>query len=152
MAVVEHGTGAPELSRRLAVVVVQSEFAVYGTGSIDMAKRMTVAAALEAVRESDDRIYGVLLERGSLQIGFYRPIGVDPQQPHDRDEVYIVQSGTGHFVLGSQRQPFSPGEALFVPAGVVHRFEDFSTDFAAWVIFYGPAGGEGAPNREDAES
>ena len=117
-----------------------------------MAKRMTVAAALESVRESDDGAYGVLLERGSLQIGFYRPIGVDPQQPHDKDEVYIIQSGTGHFVLGSQRQPFSPGEALFVPAGVVHRFEDFSEDFAAWVIFYGPAGGEDAPDGEDPGS
>ena len=152
MAVVGHGTGAPELSRRLAAVVTQSEIAVSGTGSVDMAKRMTLAAALEAVRESDDGVYGVLLERGSLQIGYYRPVGVDPQQPHDKDEVYIIQSGTGCFVLGSHRQPFSPGEALFVPAGVVHRFEDFSEDLAAWVIFYGPAGGEEAPDREDAES
>jgi hypothetical protein len=35
-----------------------------------------------------------------------------------------------------------PGELLFVPAGVVHRFEDFSDDFATWVMFYGPEGGE----------
>ena len=34
------------------------------------------------------------------------------------------------------------GEALFVPAGVEHRFEDFTDDFAAWVVFYGPEGGE----------
>ena len=27
------------------------------------------------------------------------------------------------------------GETLFVPAGVEHRFEDFSEDFGAWVIF-----------------
>ena len=26
--------------------------------------------------------------------------------------------------------------------GVEHRFEDFSDDFAAWVVFYGPSGGE----------
>jgi hypothetical protein len=31
---------------------------------------------------------------------------------------------------------------LFVPAGVVHRFEDFSDDLAIWVMFYGPEGGE----------
>jgi len=109
-----------------------------------MTERMTVAAALEAVRRSDDGVYGVLLEHGTLQIGYYRPIEVDPQQPHDRDEVYVVQSGTGYFVLGSQRRPFNAGEALFVPAGVIHRFEDFSDDFAAWVIFYGPSGGEEA--------
>ena len=28
-------------------------------------------------------------------------------------------------------------------AGVEHRFEDFSADFATWVFFYGPEGGEG---------
>ena len=107
-----------------------------------MTDRMTIAAALETVRASEDGCYGVLLEHGSLQIGYYRPAGFDPQQPHAKDEVYIVQSGHGHFVLGDERRPFSPGEALFVPAGVIHRFEDFSDDFAAWVIFYGPAGGE----------
>ena len=34
------------------------------------------------------------------------------------------------------------GQVLFVPAGIEHRFEDFSDDFSTWVIFYGPAGGE----------
>jgi uncharacterized protein YjlB len=31
---------------------------------------------------------------------------------------------------------------LFVPAGTTHRFEDFSADFATWVVFWGPQGGE----------
>jgi len=31
---------------------------------------------------------------------------------------------------------------LWVAAGVEHRFENFSADLAAWVVFYGPAGGE----------
>jgi len=37
---------------------------------------------------------------------------------------------------------FGPGDALFVPAHTSHRFEDFSPDFATWVVFYGPDGGE----------
>ena len=45
-------------------------------------------------------------------------------------------------VCGEERQAFEPGEALFVPAGVEHRFVDFSEDFSAWVVFYGPDGGE----------
>lgn len=28
-------------------------------------------------------------------------------------------------------------------AQAVHRFEEFSEDFATWVFFYGPEGGEG---------
>lgn len=104
--------------------------------------RYTVAAALQAVLAGDDRSYGILLEHGSMELGFYTPKGVDPQQPHDRDEVYVVQSGSGYFVSGDSRRSFEPGEALFVPAGGIHRFEDFTDDFAAWVVFYGPGGGE----------
>ncbi|CAN5750314.1 hypothetical protein BH24GEM1_BH24GEM1_26510 [soil metagenome] len=33
---------------------------------------------------------------------------------------------------------------LFVPAGVAHRFEDFTDDLAVWVLFYGPDGWEAA--------
>ena len=51
-------------------------------------------------------------------------------------------SGSGTFVHGPERTPFGPGDALFVRAGIVHRFEDFTPDFATWVFFYGPEGGE----------
>lgn len=107
-----------------------------------MKERMHRQAALEAVGESEDGIYGVLLRHGSLEIGYYTPERMDQQQPHEQDEVYIVQSGSGFFFIDGERRPFEPGEALFVPAGAVHRFEDFTDDLAAWVIFYGPKGGE----------
>lgn len=84
----------------------------------------------------------VLFEHGSLELEIYAPRGHDPQQPHTRNEVYVVIAGTGYFRNGDQRHAFKPGDLLFVPAGVVHRFEDFSEDFATWVMFYGPEGGE----------
>jgi len=46
------------------------------------------------------------------------------------------------FVCGEERSRFAPGMVLFVPAGTTHRFEDFSADFATWVVFWGPQGGE----------
>ncbi len=107
-----------------------------------MIKRMTLQAALIAAEESSDKDYGVLLEHGTLELGFYTPVGTDSQSPHDQDESYLVQSGSGFFVHGDKREPFEPGEALFLPSGDTHRFEDFSDDFAAWVVFYGPEGGE----------
>jgi len=107
-----------------------------------MSERHTVERALSLVAASQGGRYGVLLQHGSMELGFYRPEGSDPQKPHDQDEVYIVLSGSGYFVHGEGRQPFESGDALFVPAGDVHRFEDFSTDFTAWVVFYGPDGGE----------
>ena len=107
-----------------------------------MNKQFSAEQALDLVSTSKDKAYGILLEHGTLELGYYKPDAVDPQDPHDRDEVYIVQSGSGYFVVEDDRQPFQAGDALFVPAFVVHRFEDFTNDFAAWVIFYGPQGGE----------
>jgi mannose-6-phosphate isomerase-like protein (cupin superfamily) len=55
-----------------------------------------------------------------------------------------VLHGRGQLRHGVHREPFGPGDVLFVPAGVEHRFEDFSDDLDVWVIFYGPEGGERA--------
>ena len=83
------------------------------------------------------------LRHGTMKIGLYAPCGgVDPQEPHRQDELYVVASGTGDFVKGCERRPFAAQDVIFVEAGCVHRFENFSEDFAAWVIFWGPAGGE----------
>ena len=95
------------------------------------------AAPLQAGRAS-----ALLLSHGSLELRFYAPKGVDTQTPHSRDEVYIVASGHGWFQSGAERAAFAAGDALFVAAGEVHRFVDFSDDFATWVMFYGPEGGE----------
>ena len=83
-----------------------------------------------------------LFEHGSLVIKLSQPRGVDRQQPHSRDEIYVVAQGSGEFVCGGTRQTFSPRDVLFAAAGVEHRFENFSDDFAVWVFFYGPEGGE----------
>jgi mannose-6-phosphate isomerase-like protein (cupin superfamily) len=88
--------------------------------------------------------YDVLLRHGTLEVGLYAPRQSDPQTPHSRDEVYVIISGRGWFLNGTVRHPFEPGDVLFVPAQVQHRFEEFSEDFAAWVMFYGPDGGESA--------
>ena len=82
------------------------------------------------------------IRHGSMRVGVYAPRGHDPQEPHDQDELYIVHKGTGRFRQGAHTVPFGPGDVLFVPAGVDHRFEDFSDDFATWVVFWGPKGGE----------
>lgn len=109
-----------------------------------MTDRMTPEHALAAVAASGDGLYGVLLEHGTLELGYYRPRGKDDQGPHDQDEIYIVHTGSGAFQLGDERIAFAPGDALFVPAGVSHRFLEFTDDFGAWVVFYGPVGGEAA--------
>ena len=106
-----------------------------------MERRLTTEYALKQLAESAQPFIR-LFRHGSLEVEIYKPRGVDRQQPHSRDELYVVISGTGFFVNGESRKRFAAGEVLFVPAGAPHRFEDFSDDFVTWVFFYGPEGGE----------
>ncbi|HXV24908.1 MAG TPA: cupin domain-containing protein [Alphaproteobacteria bacterium] len=86
--------------------------------------------------------WAVAFSHGTLELGLYAPRGEDRQTPHEQDEVYVVMQGQGAFVVGDERHEFGPGDTLFVPAGLAHRFEEFTPDLAAWVVFYGPKGGE----------
>ena len=103
--------------------------------------RLTIGNALQYL-EGGEGLFKEVFSHGSLSVEIYRPEGVDLQEPHSRDELYVVASGSGFFVNGDSRDAFEQGEVLFVPAGVEHRFEDFTEDFSTWVFFYGPEGGE----------
>lgn len=83
-----------------------------------------------------------IFQHGTLDVELYTPQGSDPQKPHDRDEVYLVARGHGMFFDGQQRHRVEAGSFIFVAAGQPHRFEDFSSDIAIWVFFYGVKGGE----------
>ena len=89
----------------------------------------------------------LMLERGTLKLYHYEPRDKDLQTPHTQDEIYVVVRGSGTFAMGAsedrlERRPFGPGDAIFVPAGTIHRFEDFTDDFGTWVMMYGRDGGE----------
>lgn len=108
----------------------------------------------------DGHLSALLMAHGSLEVRWLAQHPAEAQTPHDRDELYVVVSGSGVFVRTDEQVPFgepghvgvlgevrvtvSPGDTLFVPAGTVHQFEAMSPDFGAWMIFYGPEGGEGA--------
>jgi mannose-6-phosphate isomerase-like protein (cupin superfamily) len=83
-----------------------------------------------------------MMSYGTMVVKYYAPRGNDEQTPHTRDELNVVARGGGTFINGVEEHPFGAGDVLFVPAGVEHRFEDFTDDFGTWVIFYGPEGGE----------
>lgn len=104
-------------------------------------ERLTIPQALQKL-EIESSEFKELFTHGSMSVEIYKPNGVDLQQPHTKDELYVIVSGSGYFVNGYSRSKFEQGEVLFVPAGVVHRFEEFTEDFSTWVIFYGPDGGE----------
>ena len=113
-------------------------------GNADPAERchITLEEAGPLLPMPDGKRSVALFEHGTLQVKLYAPRGADPQSPHTRDEIYVIARGAGWFVNGQSRHRFAPHDVLFVPAGVLHRFEAFSDDFLAWVFFYGPEGGE----------
>ena len=105
-------------------------------------QHLTVTEGLSRLPGPNGERFVELFQHGTLSVELYAPRGSDPQKPHTRDEVYVVVAGSGQFRNGAARHPFGPGDVLFVPAEVVHRFEDFTPDLVVWVFFYGPEGGE----------
>lgn len=103
---------------------------------------ITLTQAESALHAKTPAEFITLLTSGSLEVELYIPDGVDKQSPHEKDELYVVISGTGTFVREEETYSFGPHDVLFVPAGQEHRFIDFTADFKTWVIFYGPKGGE----------
>ncbi len=103
---------------------------------------LSVAEAMEALKKETDKKFTVLLQHGSMQIEYFAPHKIDTQTPHVQDEIYIIVTGNSNFYRAGEVITCKTGDVLFVPAGIEHRFINFSDDFATWVIFYGPQGGE----------
>jgi mannose-6-phosphate isomerase-like protein (cupin superfamily) len=112
------------------------------------AKRVTIGEGLGRLPTPQGKRFTTVFEHGTLVVEVYAPRGHDPQQPHARDEVYVVASGRGEFVVGDERTEFGPNDFLFAAAGVPHRFENFTDDLAVWVMFYGPEGGEAGDSTQ----
>ncbi|KAA9146219.1 cupin domain-containing protein [Microbacterium lushaniae] len=71
--------------------------------------------------------------------------GVDPQQPHTEDEVYIVLAGSARLTTPGGSAEAVPGAVLFVPAGEEHRFVEVTHDLHVIVVFSPAEHTGGAP-------
>ena len=110
--------------------------------ALQSAFKLDYTAADAAIAGADAPFFTAPVDRGSLQVELYRPVRVDLQQPHSRDECCVVTEGSGKFEMSDETVPFAEGNFLFVAAGVPHRFTEFGDSMTCWVIFYGPEGGE----------
>ena len=82
--------------------------------------------------------YEVVHESPGLEIGVYVLVAPEPdrQQPHDRDEVYVVLGGRGTLEIEGERIELEEGDAAFVAAGADHRFAGYE-GLSVLVIFGG---------------
>lgn len=106
-----------------------------------MTRRVSLAEGLARLPGPSGERYASVIEHGTLTVEIYAPRGTDAQLPHTRDEVYVVMSGSGWFTSGPDRHRFGPGDVMFVPANVPHRFDEFSDDLALWAVFCSPQNG-----------
>ena len=104
-------------------------------------RELSISKAAEILKASG-KLSTELFKHGTLVVKFYKPDKIDNQKPHEQDEIYVIASGSGTFFNGTHTLSIQPGDFLFAPAGVEHRFETFTDNFATWVFFYGPVGGE----------
>jgi mannose-6-phosphate isomerase-like protein (cupin superfamily) len=95
---------------------------------------------LKSAREQAGRPYLEFIRVDSMSVGLYvLPAGaVDGQSPHSEDEVYVVIGGRGRFTAGAVTRDVAPGDVLFVPAGMDHRFHDITEELRLAVIFSPP--------------
>lgn len=106
-----------------------------------MDNHIDVKEGLAKLNESGN-LFLEVFNHGTLSVEVYKPEKEDLQKPHERDEIYVIISGSGIFFKDGEETAFNAGDFLFVKAGAEHRFKNFSDDFATWVFFYGPKGGE----------
>jgi len=98
--------------------------------------------ALIKLLKENEFPFTVMMKHGTMTIEYFAPQETDTQTPHKQDEIYVIIHGHSTFYRNGERTTCKQGDILFVPAGMEHRFENFSDDFVVWVIFYGPDGGE----------
>jgi mannose-6-phosphate isomerase-like protein (cupin superfamily) len=98
--------------------------------------------ALFKLLQEQEFPFTVVMKNGTMTVEYFAPQELDSQTPHKQDEIYVIIQGHSNFYRGTEKVSCKKGDIIFVPAGMEHHFENFSDDFATWVIFYGREGGE----------
>jgi mannose-6-phosphate isomerase-like protein (cupin superfamily) len=97
-------------------------------------------------RERSGESYDEFLRVDALSAGVYvLPAGgVDDQEPHAEDEVYLVLRGRAVVQVADEERLVQPGSFVFVAAGVDHRFHSITEELALLVVF-APAESQAPP-------
>jgi mannose-6-phosphate isomerase-like protein (cupin superfamily) len=94
-------------------------------------------AEVDAAHDTHGQLYLQFLEVPSMSLGLYvlEAGAVDPQLPHEEDEIYYVVSGRGRLRVEDDDYPAEPGSILFVAKHVDHRFHSIAEELRVLVFF-----------------
>lgn len=101
-------------------------------------QHFSIEALTESATQSGN--WHEFVRSNDLSAGVYRLAAgaVDRQSPHTEDEIYYIVNGRAQFRCGDEARAVGPGDVLFVPAHVEHRFVEIDKDLVVLVVF-GPA-------------
>ena len=90
--------------------------------------------------ENDEQQYNEFLRVPAMSIGIYQLAAgsVDPQSPHDEDEVYYVLSGKAKITVGEKERRIGKGSIVYVAAREPHKFHSITEDLTV-LVFFAPA-------------
>ncbi len=92
---------------------------------------------VEAAHAAAGQMWHEFLRVPDLSVGLYviPAGGVDPQSPHNEDEVYFVLSGRGVLAICEQEFVAEAGSIFYVARHNPHRFHSISEELRVLVFF-----------------
>lgn len=100
-------------------------------------EKMLAKLPLPANEKWKDGVWDVeSFRQGNVSMIFFAPKITDHQSFHKEDEFYFIVSGKGELIIDGERFSCESGDAFFVPKLIEHHFDNFTEDFATWVVFF----------------
>ncbi len=92
---------------------------------------------LENTRQDAQKLYLEFLHEPAISAGLYtlEAGSTDPQSPHTEDEIYVVLEGRARMLIGTRDFEVNPGDTIFVPAHLEHRFHSITETLKVIVVF-----------------
>jgi mannose-6-phosphate isomerase-like protein (cupin superfamily) len=85
-----------------------------------------------------------------LSVGTYSipARGIDDQEPHGEDEIYVVTAGRATIETASGSAEVGPGSVVYVASSEEHRFVSIDGDLSLLVLFAPPYESRSLPSGE----
>lgn len=89
--------------------------------------------AMMTIKE-EKKTYASLMDNPSMGVGFFVPKANMSTKKASKDQVFMILTGSGEFILNKVKSKFETGDALSVKEGQMYQFINYSSDLKAWRV------------------